>query len=220
MRSHLLVLSLACSLVTANSAEASPDGSVSTSPTINALLYDLIGVPPSTLNEAMRQVSFVYSRAGVGIRWESCYPPRGGQPAPDACQRDPNTDEVVVRITRPSKSSQWNVRASALGVAIVLDGITGRYVSVFYGRIRSLADAQRVKPELVLGFAICHEIGHLLLRSTGHSSMGLMRYGWNNETRQQAEQGHLRFLMTEAQQIRQEAAKRAVSAVQQHPTEN
>jgi hypothetical protein len=141
----------------------------------------------------------------------------------DDCKRDLNSDELVVRIKRPAKSSLWKVRASALGVALVLDGIAGHYASVFYGRIRGLAEAQRVRPGLILGYVIAHEIGHLLLKSTAHSRSGLMRYGWDAESLRQVERGSLYLLSEEAKRAREEAAMRASvdsTRRQQHRTEN
>ena len=223
MRKYSLLVSLICSVVTASAADVPPDGSTLAAPVISALLYDEIGVPISVLEQATQLVTSIYGRAGVDVAWRTCLSLQTGRLMLDDCKRHLNADELVVRIKRPAKSSLWRVRASALGVALVLDGIAGYYVSVFYGRIEDLAESQRVRPGLVLGYAIAHEVGHLLLRSTAHSELGLMRGAWDSESRKQAERGRLYFLSDQSKRVREEAAMRAAAAStlrQQQRTEN
>jgi hypothetical protein len=211
---YFLLLFLICSLVTACAAEASPGGLAPTASAITVLLYDHIGVPLTVLDEATQVVTSVYGRADVTIAWKTCLSLQTGRRMLDDCRRDLHGDELVVRMTRPANSPQWNVRSSALGVAVVLDGATGFYVSVYYSRVKDLAESQRVRPGLVLGYTIAHEVGHLLLRSTAHSPLGLMRSGWDSESRKQAERGRLYLLRDQSKQAWVEASRRAATAQQ------
>jgi len=54
-----------------------------------------------------------------------------------------------------------------------------------------------------------HELGHLLLRSTAHSLIGLMRAQWDQSDLQRAAWGQLRFSSEESKRLRAEVLARA-----------
>jgi hypothetical protein len=56
----------------------------------------------------------------------------------------------------------------------------GTLATVFVDRIRMAALRTRLDPARLLGRAMAHEIGHLLLGTTGHSRAGLMRARWSD----------------------------------------
>jgi hypothetical protein len=55
---------------------------------------------------------------------------------------------------------------------------TGSLATVYANRARWFADASGVDLSTVLGRAIAHEIGHLLIGTTMHPPTGLMRGVW------------------------------------------
>jgi hypothetical protein len=60
----------------------------------------------------------------------------------------------------------------------------------------------------ILGNAIAHEIGHLLLNNQSHSASGIMRGDWNLWDLRNASYGYLLFTPQQAQAIQQEARRR------------
>jgi hypothetical protein len=57
----------------------------------------------------------------------------------------------------------------------------GILATVYYESVRVVAQSSGVVPSKLLGRAIAHEVGHLLLPGGGHSPTGLMRAPWAYE---------------------------------------
>jgi hypothetical protein len=53
--------------------------------------------------------------------------------------------------------------------------------TIFHEQVRSVARRSGVDNAELLGRALAHEIGHLLLRARAHSPSGLMRGVWSLE---------------------------------------
>ena len=68
-----------------------------------------------------------------------------------------------------------------MGSSLVGAGAAGMPVfsTVHPDRVTVVADAARVDRRVVLGRAIAHEIGHLLLNTSRHADHGLMRAIWS-----------------------------------------
>ena len=69
-----------------------------------------------------------------------------------------------------------------LGVAVI-DPVTlsGEMATIFHEQVRTVARRSGVDDAELLGRAVAHEIGHLLLRCAQHSRTGLMRGAWSIE---------------------------------------
>jgi len=60
----------------------------------------------------------------------------------------------------------------------------------------------------LLGLAMAHELGHLLLRSAAHSVAGIMRARWTEKGLRDDDRGYLRFTASEAESMRTEVRRR------------
>jgi hypothetical protein len=69
----------------------------------------------------------------------------------------------------------------------------GQLAYVFYDRVESLSEYFSTAIGQVLGGAVAHEIGHLLLPYHAHSRSGLMRAAWVSEDFQNLARGWLLF---------------------------
>jgi hypothetical protein len=86
-----------------------------------------------------------------------------------------------------------------------------RLVYVFYSSVEGLARRQsraHVSTAQILGHAMAHEIGHLLLNQESHSPTGIMRGDWNLKDLQDAVYGYLLFTSQQAGVIRAEVDRR------------
>src|SRR4029077_20081983 len=79
---------------------------------------------------------------------------------------------------------------------------------ILYDRVQDLAEFKRIDIAPILGIAMAHEIGHLLLRSREHSFQGIMRRNWPSSDLQSASQARLRFTAEQSQQMRDEVLRR------------
>ena len=94
-----------------------------------------------------------------------------------------------------------------MGVALVEE--QGRvYASVFYQRVADVAESGKISTGKVLGHAIAHEIGHLLLGSNSHSPAGLMKADWKSGDLKLLDMGRLHFSPKEGSLMRADVASR------------
>jgi hypothetical protein len=75
---------------------------------------------------------------------------------------------------------------------------------ILYDRVYDLAAYKRIEVAPILGVAMAHEIGHLLLQSGEHSSEGIMRRNWSSTDFQSAAQSGLHFTAEQSRRMRDE----------------
>jgi hypothetical protein len=176
-------------------------------PTIYVHFYNQAPAQANTLKWAAVEVTRIFKAAGVKIVWQ--------QPAtdsPEAHRIDMSTSPalgvsdnrhyLVVRIIPHAPVTGFT---GALGFALPF-AQAGSHVSIFYDRIESLARTGNAASYVILGHAMAHEIGHVLLRSAEHSNVGLMQGRWDRATLRLASSGLLAFLPQQAEQLRKAAA--------------
>ena len=79
--------------------------------------------------------------------------------------------------------------------------------NVYADRARELADRREF--EVILGWVIAHELGHLLLGRNAHSAAGIMRARWRAQDLKPSRQAAMLFLPAEAKRIRAQVLARA-----------
>jgi hypothetical protein len=131
--------------------------------------YDLAGLAGEEVAVAQAAASAILHEAGLVLEWRDCSP---------GCVDEPGARHIVLRIARAPRSAV----AGSLGYAVVdIEAESGALATVFADRIASAAGRTRVGMPLLLGRAIAHEIGHLLLGTSRHSASGLMRALWSDQ---------------------------------------
>jgi hypothetical protein len=141
-------------------------------------VYDNAGVLSADLTEALKQSYEILRRADVTVDWAQCPAHRVGQ-VPAICDTPPGHSEMVVRLVQGAEKDRDR---RPLGQPL-LDPATGKgvFATVFMNRVERLAEVAQYSRNAVLGRAIAHEIGHLILGSNSHSETGLMREVWTVE---------------------------------------
>jgi hypothetical protein len=98
---------------------------------------------------------------------------------PAVCDQPLSSGDVVVRLIEGSDKETGERRA--LGYSLFdSNGVSG-FATVYVDRVGWLAARAQYPRAPVLGRAIAHEIGHLILRSNAHTESGLMREVWTAE---------------------------------------
>ena len=120
----------------------------------------------------------ILGRAGVEVAWLEC---GFAAAAATACARPLHATELVVRI-RPAGGEARGPDRKTLGVAFV-DVVAGggSLATVYADRVGFVAQSAGVDAAELLGRAMAHEIGHLLVGTNRHSRHGLMRASWTDE---------------------------------------
>jgi hypothetical protein len=130
-------------------------------------VHDTVNVGESEMFAARREVAAILEEAGIEIEWRDCAV---------GCAEPPALEEVLLRIAR----APAGIPPASLGASLVdLEQEAGVLATVYADRIAALAGRARVAPGRLLGRAVAHEIGHLLLGTSRHAASGLMRAVWS-----------------------------------------
>jgi hypothetical protein len=158
------------------------------------IVNDEVGLPAQLLQEARRVTAKIFQHASVDIVWLAA---RGAAP------EEPPAPETVSEwefwnaryVVRIARSDAGRSPSSALGFTVP----GTRTTTVVYPYVEQVARSGREDVTLVLGHVMAHELGHLLLRSSAHSTGGLMRATLDMG---RAARGVLLFTDTEEKTIR------------------
>jgi hypothetical protein len=134
-------------------------------------VYETAGLDASLKAAALAVADRTLAAASVGVSWKQC--PRASTAPP--CEAPP-VGELVVRIVHSTVEPRDRL---PLGDAYVDTGArSGVLATVYFDRVARVAGAAGTDVRALLGYAIAHELGHLLLASSTHGHRGLMRPIW------------------------------------------
>ena len=189
-------LSVALSLSIPATARERPAMSPSL-PTLRLQVSARSDLPLAVLTRARQEVQRVFERIGVAVDWIGCGIDRRSAHADggDAALA------IVVTVVSHESPALRVIPASILG-AVVRNDQAEETAWVLFDRIERAADRYALDAGLVLGHAMAHEVGHLLLPRGAHARAGLMRATWRVEDLRNGVQGQLGFSNGEAAIIR------------------
>ena len=137
-------------------------------------VYDANGALAGTNRAALDAAGKTLEGASIDVIWRLC-------PTAPSCKAPMAPGELAIRIVR--SLAPLPVRGTLpLGDAM-LDRHTGTGVlaTIYVDRVEWLARQAGADSRALLGRAIAHELGHLLLATTRHGPVGLMRAFWSQE---------------------------------------
>lgn len=175
---------------------------------LHVLAYDLSGQTESVRNELRQTVVRVFGEAGIPVDWTT-----GDSSSPDA---------RVTEWTRPEDCHLPSVWTGTLSVRLLTQappGLSeaalgqslpcahiGVHVTVYADRVAQVSRRLPTSSGLLLGYALIHEIGHVLLPLQPHSSRGVMKAVWNDNDLRRAAFYRLCFEPAEAAQMKRRLA--------------
>jgi hypothetical protein len=166
--------------------------------------YNLAGVAKQELAEAHQQAQRILKEVGITIRWEE------GEPSnPEAYVTDlssppssrmnlPAPDRVVMRIVL-NKGDRFSGGEMGKSLPFAARGVQ---VTIVSDNIERVGYKTEIPVETLLAYVMVHEIGHVLLRSSGHS-FGIMRANWTRWDYDQIRFGTLGFIATDKAALRE-----------------
>jgi hypothetical protein len=160
-------------------------------------------VPVKSLAAAEKVAGQIFGKAGVEVSWVDCdAAERGASP----CSQDAGPGEFRVHML---KGKPPNLNGDTTGFAVLTpswrDGEC--YAGVSYLTVDATAKSLEIDVSYVLGAALAHEIGHLLLGAS-HVPRGVMCPRLGRQQLRMASRGELLFTPEQAARIRQEVAER------------
>ena len=179
--------------------------------TIPVLVYNYVEVPYAILTTAEREAFRILGSAGVRVLWVDCLEKFPAIESKELCQRGWTPQTPGVRLLSGHVTSMYGDREFGFAAIPVLATVNYERIAFWYAR----NNAPDVLP-VMLGCAIAHELGHLLLRDPGHSTMGVMQPQLGDDQIREALTGRLRFTSPQAKLIREHA--QALSLGSEKPT--
>ena len=155
------------------------------------------------LAAARTEAEQIFKRAQIAVQWVDCrVPGRTGEPCTDPLSR--GRDLMLRLVDRTPASATEVERLVALGESLVdREERGGVLMTVDLFRVNAIAGNASMGMPVLLGRAIAHEIGHLLLGSAGHARLGLMRALWSHDELRGLKPANWGFSSREAAQMRQ-----------------
>jgi hypothetical protein len=154
-------------------------------------------VPTVMVRRAQREVVWIFAAAGVRVAWIDC----GFECQQPDIHTSTSAEAINVVIVSRETKALSPIPSEVLG-AVMRDNDAREFGWVFFRRIERASEAYALDAGVVLGHAIAHEVGHLLLPRGTHGRSGLMRASWRMEDMRDAIQGHLGFSASESAMIR------------------
>ena len=176
---------------------------------IRVQVYNGASVSTRDLLRAEDRAARVFKKANILVIWTAGSMPT--DPSPDGEHGQWLQGDLQLRIWTRSLAQPSMIDSDALGFCTSIEG--GQAV-VLFDAVRSLVRSRFSNPADLLGLAMAHEIGHILLRSVNHSSAGVMRARWLPSDLHDAEKGSLVFTREQVESMQNEVRRRAIA---QHP---
>ena len=172
-------------------------------PAIVVRSYNNFGISGDDLEEARDLVAPLHEGAGIDVTCLDCWY-RDHEPAEASsrCRQPLAGNELVLRLQAGNATDRS--KYASMGFSLVGPGQKAAFLStVFANVVHSVASGAGIDTRQVLGLAIAHEIGHVLLNTNAHASTGLMRADWSRAELQRHAVADWRFLPDETIQMRE-----------------
>jgi hypothetical protein len=158
--------------------------------------------PAATLAQAERDAGRILGEAGVRAIWLDCLDRNTAADPQRLCAKVREPSDVVLRVLPGRIPTKFQDQDTLFGIAFL-----PTLASVYYEYAVLLVKSDKEVPT-ILGCAIAHEIGHLLLGPNSHSAEGIMHGKWGPKELRLASMGWLLFTSQQAKLIRAEARRR------------
>jgi len=176
-------------------------------------VYDTTDTPSNVRSAAIRTAAEIVADAGIAVDWRDCT----SSSTEPGCQDTRPGRDLIVRIM-PEVTPSASFRGSALqlrtfpggslqlGVAMINPvTLSGEMATIFQEQVRAVARRSGVDDTELLGRAVAHEVGHLLLRAREHSASGIMRGAWSLEELSTNRPEDWQFAPTDRERIQRSA---------------
>ena len=195
---------------------AAPAASSETSPAITIHVHNYARVAPKTLAEAEEVTTGIFRQAGLETRWADSVLKAEDDPEPFAGHLTYSFADIQLSILPRDMSDRFGLPKNVMGVvprsdaqiAYVFDSTVEALFQTTLSAYRTGHIDRRVSESQILGIAIAHELGHLLLELQGHSAEGIMRGDWGLRDLRNATFGTLLFTLEQAEVLRANARSR------------
>jgi hypothetical protein len=181
-------------------------------------VFDRSGLDEQTKASIFEGVTRIFAQARIDLVWrngdlasaesrtlQAPEQPRKEREAEAACRA---RVDIALDLLREAPQG---VRGSVMGMGLPF-ATEGLNVRVFLDRVHAAGARQNQQPTTVAAHVLAHEVGHVLLRSYGHSKSGLMAAFWTEHEYWRIANGMLLFSRSESLSMRNTLAKAGCGA--------
>jgi hypothetical protein len=162
-------------------------------PIVSVRIYNHANVAPEVVIRARDIVARIFHDSGIQVTWLE---PSSEQPE----------SQFAVRVIIRRNADGFSGASGVMGTTIGDEHEMGRAAYLFKDRVLQIAHKRHHDVAQVLGYAIAHEMGHVLLPRPAHTAAGIMRAEWNGDDLRHIASDGLRFTPTQATQMRSKLA--------------
>jgi hypothetical protein len=174
--------------------------------------FNYFGESPRDLQGARGQAEKILREAGIEVSWLNCAVRRGAPDGPARCQ-EPLGADLMLRIGTAPRNDGTHFVSMGFSLVNAADGQAPYLATVYGDLVASVARAAGVDMSVLLGRAMAHEIGHLLLGTNQHAPAGLMRATWSQTELRHDESADWRFQSDEARTMQASLAHRFITTI-------
>jgi hypothetical protein len=155
------------------------------------------------LLDAEREAGRILRTAGLRAVWLECPVGRFTSGRKGHCEKAPEATDLRLRVLGAPLTNKFQDTVFGFAVHPVL-------ASVYYENAarRAKSDDADFEAPIILGCAIAHELGHLLLGTNSHSDAGIMQPRWESDQFRQLMIGNLVFATEQSKLMREQARTR------------
>jgi hypothetical protein len=165
--------------------------------TLTVAVFNDARVPPTVLARAQETASYIFAKSGIQIHWMLCGREDESPEERSACSQPKFPEHLDVHIVGGCS----HLPSSVFGISYLSPEGIGSQADVFYAKIAAFRQSP-AELSILLGYAMAHELGHLLLGTNSHSPTGLMRADWRTKDLTGMAQGGLGFSEEQARTMK------------------
>lgn len=183
---------------------------VATDSNITVWVYNYANIAPKTLLQAEKELGRILDKTKISIQWIEC--PATEEEAKTNLNCQERMPLLTLGLILRSKFADHAGRksgANPFGSAELFGGShDSRYVTLYAETIADPFYRHGLPEYQMFSIVAAHELGHILLRTSAHSAVGLMQARLKQKDFAEASFGRLGFTPREAELIRAEIANR------------
>ena len=184
-------------------------------------VYNRAQVEPDTLKKAYETAARIFRNAGVEVAAVVDPPPAVQEETNGIEPKFPTPFSFFVQILPQEMAERVQLPSTVLGFAPGTPHERGRNKVYVFDHVASRMAQEQSTPRgsrivsipadkgQILGHAIAHEIGHVLLHLEAHKKRGIMQAKWDQYALEDIATGRLNFSLEESDRIRAELIRRS-----------
>lgn len=177
-------------------------------PQVTVRIYDYAAIDTALLDRAQRVASSILAKGDISVLWRPAALTKAATPLAVDHAGD-HAPVLILRLHRDAPAKKFKLKGWQFGYSIPSATGYSDIAGVLVERTFNFARAQGVDPQVVLGYVMAHELGHLLLGPNSHATQGIMKHRWRARELRLAQTGALGFTPAQTRKMQQLIAARA-----------